>query len=113
MNIRDRRLYISGPVRGRPDMNRPAFKAAAERAEGKGWVPVNPLDLKFHDPDDIREVMAGCIDSLLRCGAIYMLEFWHYSDGARAEFWTAMSVGMKAYYMTGGGYLPQLEEIGE
>jgi len=99
-----RKVYLSGPVRGMPDLNRPAFDLAGKFADGRGWLSVNPHDLTFTDPDDIREVMDECVGALLRCDAILMLPGWRRSDGALAEWRLALAVGMPAYHVTARQY---------
>jgi len=99
-----RKIYLSGPVRGMPDLNRPAFAEAERFADGRGWLSVNPHDLTFTDPDDIRDVMDECVGALLRCDAILLLPGWRRSDGALAEWRLALAVGMPAYHVTARQY---------
>ena len=39
------RLYLSGPMTGVPDNNRPAFDAAAKRLREQGHFVINPAEL--------------------------------------------------------------------
>lgn len=38
------RIYVSGPMTGHPDLNRPAFDAAAKRLREEGHFVINPHD---------------------------------------------------------------------
>lgn len=88
-------IYIAGPMRGRPDFNRAAFNAAAERLAAKGWQPVNPVDIEKIYPcaDEDGKVSSPDLDDLMaierefarRADAIYLLDGWETSEGARAE----------------------------
>lgn len=106
-----KKIYLSGPIRGKLDLNRAAFDRAGEFADGRGWSSVNPLDLIFRDPDDIREVMGACIDTLLGCDAILMLDGWNVSRGALAEFYVARSIEMPDYHMTADVKSQRLPDI--
>jgi hypothetical protein len=47
-------------------------------------------------PDDLwRECMDVCLRELLRCDAIYMLNNWRTSKGARIELAVAVELGME------------------
>lgn len=39
------RIYLSGPMRGIPDLNYPAFDAAAERISSLGHEVINPAQM--------------------------------------------------------------------
>ena len=41
------RVYISGPMTGKPDLSRSAFDAAAERLREQGHFVINPHDLPY------------------------------------------------------------------
>jgi len=92
-----KKVYLSGPMRGRPDLNEIAFIAASSHARERGWDPVDPHRLRQPKPDDIRAVMRVDIDALLLCDAILMLEGWGSSKGALAEMHLARAVGIPIY----------------
>jgi hypothetical protein len=81
------RVYISGPITGMPDQNRPAFDAAELAIASRGHVPVNPLRVAAHLPpeSDWYEYMRTDVRALLGCDAILLLEGWRDSRGARIE----------------------------
>ena len=77
------KIYIAGPMTGYENYNRPMFNAVAQQMLSGGHVALNPATL----PDGLsqREYMDICL-AMLRCAdAIYMLEGWEHSAGARAE----------------------------
>ena len=96
-------IYIAGPMRGRPDFNRPAFNAAAERLAARGWHPINPVDIEKIYPcvEEDGEVNSLNITDLLaierefakRADAIYLLDGWETSEGARGELRTFLEYG--------------------
>ncbi len=88
------KVYISGPITGMADLNRPAFHAATERL--RGWCePVNPME---HTPYNTEwtweDYMRDDLNLLLKCDAIYMLNGWRGSRGATIEHDLAMNLGM-------------------
>lgn len=77
------KVYIAGPMTGLPNFNRKAFNDAAMMIAENKHVALNPAVL----PDGLTqaEYMDICL-AMLRCAdAIYMLEGWEHSAGARAE----------------------------
>lgn len=77
------KIYIAGPMSGLIEFNRPAFMFTAEKLTGRGHTALNPAIL----PDGLlqAEYMDICL-AMLRCAhAIYLLDGWEKSAGARAE----------------------------
>lgn len=105
------KVYIAGPIAGKPDGNRPAFAEAAERVRREGHEPVNPWDIPpdhnedccpgeppEHDPEGKHAY--GCylradIVELMYCQAIMPLPGWEQSKGASTEVHVAMSLGLE------------------
>lgn len=104
------RVYIAGPMSGRPQFNFPAFDAAAKKLRDMGWQVVNPAEL------DSPEMRAACLAS--RNGAlgdtpmtwgeclsrdvrivaedvegVVLLPDWDLSRGATLEVCTALLTG--------------------
>jgi hypothetical protein len=85
-------LYLSGPMRGRPDLNRPAFAYAAAELRASGFVVFNPGE----QPDnEIRANLA--VDMAWICAhadAVALLSGWQESKGAMAEASLGFALGI-------------------
>ena len=90
-----RTVYISGPITGIPEGNRPAFAAMAARLTAGGWRVINPHDLcDSHLILSWEEYMRQDLAALLTCTHIVMLPGWEHSRGARLEKTVADAVGI-------------------
>lgn len=94
------RIYIAGPMSGRDDYNYPAFNRAAERLRAEGWTVENPAEIgaRFGTPVEISslpELLCRVtrleLETVKTCDAIYMLQGWEKSTGARVELAAAIS----------------------
>lgn len=105
-----KRIYIAGPVSGRPHLNQPAFAAAAAALRGAGHEPVNPHGIAPHAHDGncppSYAVNAGhsaacylrtCFAALLACDELYLLEGWPDSLGATREYTVARWAGIPVH----------------
>jgi len=88
-----KRIYISGPMSGLPELNFPAFRAEADRLRALGYDAVNPAEINEGETDwhtclktDLRE--------LLTCDAVALLPGWLDSKGAHLEVHVAHRVGI-------------------
>lgn len=104
------KVYISGPIGGRVDQNRTAFKEAAEKVADMGYIPVVPHEIHpgehrlgfcypGKDASGGPEHTYTCylladIEELAVCDAIYCLDDWAMSPGARAEVAFAQACGI-------------------
>lgn len=91
-------IYIAGPMRGMPDMNKPAFAAAEEWLKAQGWQPINParFDYVFGLNPTGKLLDAVCnaeLAAIQHLDAIYLLRGWERSVGARAELAVALAHG--------------------
>lgn len=92
------KIYIAGPMTGYKDFNRPAFKAFALKLSLDGHVVLNPAVL----PDGLTQpqYMDICL-AMLRCAqAIYLLDGWEKSSGARAEKALAEKLDLEIIYQS-------------
>lgn len=112
------RIYIAGPIAGRALQEyTTAFRYAGACLTELGWEPVCPLDVEPHQHDGdcppgpaAGETEPGApthtapcymrsdLGALLTCDAIYLLDGWEYSSGARTEFEVARAAGLAIHY---------------
>jgi hypothetical protein len=97
-------VYISGPITGIEDSNRPQFALAQRMLLSAGCSIFNPIHIEGPiDPlkDDAlwSYYMAFCIRALLECDSILMLPDWQNSKGAKWEHRIAKEVlGLQVFY---------------
>ena len=87
------KVYIAGKITDNPDYKEQFAKAEA-KLTGEGHTVLNPCK---NDGFTYREYIDMGLCELMRCDAIYMLNGWMGSQGARLEFLYAFTVGMKVY----------------
>lgn len=97
------RIYISGPITGIEDKNRPAFEAETIRLRKLGYQVVNPLEVCEGEEDALtgadlwKHCMRKDIKAMMDCDALALLPGWLFSRGARIEWDLAVNLGMKIY----------------
>jgi hypothetical protein len=89
-----RKVYVSGPMTGMPDLNFPAFRAAARKLRQMGFSVVNPADSTANEGKAWAECLRNDITNLMTCDAVVMLPGWTKSRGARLERALALRVEM-------------------
>ncbi|ECD9466788.1 DUF4406 domain-containing protein [Salmonella enterica subsp. diarizonae] len=77
------KVYIAGPMSGLPNFNCDRFNEVAGLVVESGNIPLNPATLPDGLPE--RDYMAIGIAMLQCADAIYLIEGWEKSAGARAE----------------------------
>lgn len=89
------RIYIAGPMTGYKDFNRPAFNELAASLCAEGHVVLNPATL----PSGLTQAqyMDICFAMVRAADAVYMLEGWEHSPGARAENALAEKLGLEIF----------------
>lgn len=90
------RLYLSGPITGVPELNKPAFTVAASRLRAGGHTVVNPHEIG--SPSELMlpwadYLRADLIAMLQGVDAVAVLPWWHNSRGARLEVHVARALG--------------------
>lgn len=90
-----KRIYLSGPMTGRIDLNFPAFHAEAARLRALGYDVVSPAETCFDKTTGWHAAMRADLVELLGCDAIALLDGWQESAGAHLEMHVAHRVGME------------------
>lgn len=89
------RVYISGPMTGRPNHNKPAFYAAAALLAEAAHIPVNPAEVCAQlGATEWADCMRADIKALCDCDAIALLPGWEMSQGAQLELHIAHRLGL-------------------
>ena len=112
MNVEGKRIYLSGPMTGRADLNRAAFAEAREgllRAGAEGVYdpasgPHAAMWAKAHEADRPRIERAAKEHDMAVFGGLYgrldalaLLPGWEASRGARVERDVAEWLGMDVF----------------
>lgn len=94
------KIYISGKVSGLTETEyKSRFKIAAEALTQSGWDHVvNPCEIEHCEGATWEKYMLKDIEELFKCNAIYMLNNWRESKGARIEHSVAVETGKKIFY---------------
>lgn len=111
------RVYIAGPMRGYPEHNIPAFRAAAAFLLSLGHDVVSPVELG----EQLGGQDSGCthedfvrydLRHVLDCDAIALLPGWERSTGARCEATVGVTLGFQFYdAVTGAEIAPPAEIV--
>jgi hypothetical protein len=97
------RLYLAGPMRGKPDLNFPAFRAAAAKLREAGHFVFDPSESLPGDAS-IRECMATDLSWIaLHAEGIALLPGWDHSRGAKAELALAHAIGLHVMLVSDEG----------
>lgn len=83
------KIYIAGPMSGLPDLNFPAFHAAAIQLRARGFEAVNPAEINPDHKMPWHICMRRDIAQLVTCDGVALLPGWRKSKGARVERWLA------------------------
>ncbi len=92
-------LYLSGPMTGLPDLNFPAFHAAAAQLRQAGYTVVNPAEIEQADQGNWLACMWTDIAAMAaaRVDGVATLPGWDASRGAHAEVKLAWSLGLDVF----------------
>ena len=93
------KIYISGKISGTNlTETRKRFASVAKAMKRIGVEPVNPFENGLTEHDTWEAHIVKDIATLLQCKAIYMLQGWQESKGARIEHYIATEIGMPIMY---------------
>lgn len=97
------RIYVSGPMTGHTNLNKPAFDQAAQHLRSRGYGVVSPHDVpQSVEGDTVTATERGAwlqtdILRMASCDAIYLLDGWYDSVGANIELFIAQLVGLQIF----------------
>lgn len=91
------KIYIAGKITGDPDYKK-RFDAAEALIAKMGHAVMNPARLEAYEDFTWEDYMDVSGAMLRVCDAVFFLEGWEDSRGARAERQLADERGMKAYF---------------
>lgn len=94
------RVYIAGPMSGLPQLNFPAFNAAAEALRARGFIAINPAEVNPDTSMPWADCLRRDIPHLLTCDTIAMLPNWELSRGTTLEHHIAKALGMRVAFMS-------------
>ncbi len=96
------RIYVAGPMTGHPELNFPAFHAAAAELRALGHHVENPAEINADPKAQWLDCMRMDIARLVTCDAVYLLPGWEKSRGAKVEHGLAVGLGLQVSYAQGG-----------
>lgn len=89
------KIYLSGPMTGLPDFNRPAFIEAAKLLRSVGFIVWNPAESQESLSGAPWSVcMRACVAGLLESDWLVQLPGWKDSKGANLEYQIAVHLGI-------------------
>jgi hypothetical protein len=103
------KIYLSGPMTGKPDFNYPAFNKAALELEELGYDVENPASNSKQDSWE--DYMREALKQMLECDAVALLPGHQFSKGATEEIRIAKMLGIPI--KTIQNYLNMSQEICE
>lgn len=89
------KIYISGPMTGRPNLNKPEFIEAETVLRAAGFEVVNPLHNGVPDAEEWHSHMRADIKMLMDCEGVALLDGWQLSRGAQLEADIGKRLGMR------------------
>lgn len=100
-----KKVYISGKISGLEYADAiDHFEDAENWISEQDQCPVNPMRLLQHDMLDYADYLKADIAVLIQCDAIYMLDNYVTSPGARLELSIAKALDLEIVYEAGRPY---------
>lgn len=112
------KLYLAGPMRGKPKFNFPAFAEAAGKLRALEHEIISPHELDLEAGLDgnaeerpFVEYMRRDLPALLACEGVALLPGWSASRGARLEVCVAQACDLPVFYFNGFMLKPETVHI--
>ena len=94
--LETKKVFISGPMTGLPEWNKPAFDEAEKLLRKAGFTVFNPCCLlAMGNGWSNQDIATIDLTVLSRCNYIYQLDGWSKSKGASAEWQAALWMGIR------------------
>lgn len=102
-------IYVAGPMTGYELNNFPRFNEKATHLRKLGWTVINPAELDIEagfdpaaefTPLDYMRAARQDLRAISESNAIYLLDGWEDSIGARWEWAYAKNMYLDIYYET-------------
>lgn len=95
-------IYISGQITGLDiKVAEEYFEQIEDKLRQAGHHPINPCKILPYSPElTWKDYMVEDIKAIFNCEAMFMLENWRNSKGAKIEHDLAQHLGLKVYYAT-------------
>ncbi len=97
------KVYLSGPMKGYPESNFPAFHAHAAALRARGIEVVNPAEINVKGAENDAGFYNACLradlKAMMDCDAIALMRGWERSNGANLELHVAHRVGMSVLFV--------------
>jgi hypothetical protein len=100
------RVYIAGPMTGRPQFNYPAFHQAAALLRAAGHIVINPAENPAPACGSWLGYMRMSVAQVASVDCLVMLPGWPLSKGARIEYLLAKLLGLVIYPLKKKGRIP-------
>jgi len=104
------RVFISGPISGKPNLNRDAFDHEERLLRECGYETFSPFSITLPNEETIEEwggieserlwqyCMRICVGQIPLCDSMRMLPDWQNSEGAKWEHRIAKMLGLEITY---------------
>lgn len=107
-----KRIYVAGPMSGKPDLNFTLFNSEAARLRALGYEVINPAEInggeselaqcKVMTAQQLKEHWRRCmvadITQMVTCDGVALLPGWQHSKGASLEAHIAQELGLMVRY---------------
>lgn len=102
--------YLSGPMTGYADYNRPAFRRAAYELRDRGYTVLSPAE-DSDETTDWDDCLRKDLIHLTKVTMVVVLPDWERSRGARLEVAVGAALGLPIYTYGGvGGLLARIPD---
>jgi hypothetical protein len=91
------RLYVSGAMTGKPDLNFPLFNSESARLRALGFLVTNPAEIDVGTNPTWGQCMRADIKHLMDCDAVATLPGYEHSKGANLEVFIARELRMPVW----------------